>query len=216
VVVLTFGTGVVDAASFLHLGGAFSSVITGNMVLLGVAAGSRNAALALHGGLALAGYAAGVAIGAPLAGPHPQQDQSVWPARVTICLAAEAVVLIGFSAGWLAAGGHPGTSGKLALLATGAVAMGMQSAAVRRLGQMSSTYLTSTLTGIVAGLATRQRPAGFGRSLGSLAAIVAGAAASIAVAAAAPDLLPVLVLLPPAAVLASGPRLHHEPAGDRR
>ncbi len=214
VVFLTFGTGVVDAVSFLRLGGAFSSVITGNMVLLGVAAGHHDATLAVHGSLALAGYALGVMAGAPLAGPAPERQQPVWPVRVTICLAAETAILVVFSAGWLAAGGRPGTAGKLALLAIAAVAMGMQSAAVRRLGQMSSTYLTSTLTGIVAGLVTRQRPAGLGRSLGSLAAIVVGAAGSSVVAADVPDWLPLLVLAPLAAVLAYSLRLWHAPAAD--
>src|ERR1035441_8733068 len=91
---------------------------------------------------------------------------------------------------------------------------GGQGAAVRRLGQMSSTYLTSTLTGIVAGLVTRQRPAGLGRSLGSLAAIVVGAAGSSVVAADVPDWLPLLVLAPLAAVLAYSLRLWQAPAAD--
>jgi hypothetical protein len=43
--------------------------------------------------------------------------------------------------------------------------MGMQSTAVRRLGPMSATYLTSTLTGIVTGLAIRRWPAGWQRSI---------------------------------------------------
>ena len=46
VVVLTVTTGGVDAAAFLHLGHVFSSVITGTMVLLGVAAGTHDAVLA--------------------------------------------------------------------------------------------------------------------------------------------------------------------------
>ena len=67
VVVLTVTTGGVDAAAFLHLGHVFSSVITGTMVLLGVAAGTHNAVLAENCAVALASYVAGVAIAAPLA-----------------------------------------------------------------------------------------------------------------------------------------------------
>ena len=37
-VLLTLTTGAVDASCFLHLGNVFSSVITGNLILLGVAA----------------------------------------------------------------------------------------------------------------------------------------------------------------------------------
>lgn len=35
---LTFGAGAIDIASFTRLGGVFSSVMTGNLVLLGLAA----------------------------------------------------------------------------------------------------------------------------------------------------------------------------------
>jgi len=37
-VLLTLTTGAVDASCFLHLGHVFSSVVTGNLILLGVAA----------------------------------------------------------------------------------------------------------------------------------------------------------------------------------
>jgi uncharacterized membrane protein YoaK (UPF0700 family) len=39
-VLLTFGTGVVDGSTFLSLGHVFASVMTGNLVLLGLAAGT--------------------------------------------------------------------------------------------------------------------------------------------------------------------------------
>jgi hypothetical protein len=78
----------------------------------------------------------------------------------------------------------------------------MQSAATRRLGQMSSTYLTSTLLGVLAGLATRTKPDGLGRSLGALAAIVVGALAGGILARSAYAWLPAAVLLPPAVVVA--------------
>lgn len=106
--------------------------------------GERHGALAIGSGLALGAYAAGVLAGGALAGPMPG-GQPVWPRRTTITMAAELVVLAGFSAGWLAVGGHPSDGVRLTLLALTAAAMGMQSAAVRLLGQMSTTYLTSTL-----------------------------------------------------------------------
>ena len=70
VVVLTLTTGAVDAVTFLRLGNVFSSVITGNLVLLGVAAGRASARLAVNSGLALAGYAAGALAGGAVAGNH--------------------------------------------------------------------------------------------------------------------------------------------------
>ena len=114
VVVLTVTTGALDAVSYLRLGKVFSSVITGNLVLLGVAAGQQTAVLALHAGVALAGYGTGVVAGGRLAGT-PQRGQPVWPVQVTVTLGAELAVLVAFSAGWLAAGGHPAGGGRLAL-----------------------------------------------------------------------------------------------------
>jgi hypothetical protein len=49
-VLLTLTTGAVDASCFLHLGNVFSSVITGNLILLGVAAATQSSSLAIHGG----------------------------------------------------------------------------------------------------------------------------------------------------------------------
>jgi uncharacterized membrane protein YoaK (UPF0700 family) len=195
IVVLTITTGAVNAVSFLALGKVFSSIITGNLVLLGVAVTTHSSAEAIHASLAIAGYAAGILIGAPLAALRSPQV-GAWPASVTATLGAELVVLAGFCVGWELSDGSPHDGGQLALLIVAAAAMGMQSAAVRRLGHMSSTYLTSTLLAVLAGLATRTRPAGLGRSLGALAAIVVGALAGGMLARSAYAWLPVAVLLP--------------------
>ena len=53
VVLLTVTTGAVDAASFMHLGHVFCSVVTGTMVLLGIAAGTHDAGLAINCAVAL-------------------------------------------------------------------------------------------------------------------------------------------------------------------
>jgi uncharacterized membrane protein YoaK (UPF0700 family) len=205
--VLTLTTGVVDAVTFVRLGKVFSSVITGNLALLGIAAGRQAAALARDAGLALAGYAAGVMLGALLAGT-PEPGQPVWPARVSYALAAETALLAAFSGEWLAAGGHPIGGSRIALLLLAAAAMGMQSTTVRRLGQVSTTYLTSTLTALFTGLALRQKPEGAGRSTAILVTAVGGAALGTLAALNAPDWVPAAVLIPIAAVLAGslGPR----------
>ncbi len=69
--------------TYLRLGKVFSSVITGNLALLGVSAGQRNAGLALNGGLALAGYGLGVLAGGAFA-RTPEDGQPTWPRRVTV------------------------------------------------------------------------------------------------------------------------------------
>jgi uncharacterized membrane protein YoaK (UPF0700 family) len=201
VVVLALTTGAMDAATYLRLGKVFSSVITGNLALLGVAAGQQNLSLAENGGLALAGYGLGVLIGGAIA-RTPDDRQPVWPRQVTVTLAAELLILAGFSGGWLAAAGHPSGGGRLALLAVAGGAMGMQSTAVRRLGKMSTTYLTSTLTGLLQALAIRRWPPEWQRSAGVLVAFVAGAVAGAVAALEAPSLVPAAVLIPLAAVVA--------------
>ncbi|HET7013299.1 MAG TPA: YoaK family protein [Streptosporangiaceae bacterium] len=206
VVVLTLTSGAVDAATFLRLGHVFSSVVTGNLVLLGIAAGQRSASLALSGGLALAGYAAGVLLGGVLAG-ESQRAQPVWPRAVTVALGAEFTLLAGFTAGWLLTGGRPGADARLILLAVATVAMGVQTAAVRRLGQMSSTYLTSTLAGLVTALAVRRRPEDWQRSSGTLLGIVTGALLGALTATQFPDWLPVVILAPLAVAITASLRI---------
>ena len=131
VVLLTITSGAVNAVSFLALGKVFSSVITGNLVLLGVAATTHSSTQAVHAGLAIAGYAAGVLMGAPLAARRSHRA-GTWPASVTATLGAELIVLAGFCIGWELSAGSPHGGGQLALLIVAAAAMGMQSAAVRR------------------------------------------------------------------------------------
>lgn len=201
VVVLALTTGTVDAVTFVRLGKVFSSVITGNLALLGVAAGRQDTALAENAGLALAGYALGVIAGGALAGT-PAKRQPVWPRRVTVALVAELVLLAGFSGGWLALAGHPSGGPRLVLLAVLAAAMGTQAAAVRRLGRMSTTYLTSTLTGLLEALAVRRWPSASRRSTGILVAFVAGAIAGASAVLHAPALVPVAVMVPVAVVVA--------------
>jgi uncharacterized membrane protein YoaK (UPF0700 family) len=201
VVLATVTTGAVNAVTFLFLGKVFSSVITGNLVLLGVSAVTHSPSEALHSGVGLAGYAAGVAAGAPLAARG--KDHGVtWPRSVTTTLTAELCVLAAFCVGWELSDGRPRGGAQLVLLALLAAAMGMQSAAIRRLGQMSSTYLTSTLTGVVAALTTGTLPDAMGRSLGAIAAMVVGALAGGILATKACAWLPVMILLPLGLVIA--------------
>ena len=195
VVVLTLTTGAVDVISFLALGNVFSSVVTGDLVLLGAAAGTGRPELAVHSGVALAGYMVGVAAGAPLAARR-HDATGTWPPSVTVTLAVELVILVAFSVGWELAGAHPSAGAQLALVAVLAAAMGLQAAAVRRLGQMSTTYLTSTLTALVAGLVTGSKPDGMARSLGVLATLIIGAVVASVLLEEARAWVPLVILVP--------------------
>jgi len=200
VVILTLCTGALDAVCFLRLGRVFSSVITGNLALLGIAVGEKNGGLAANGGLTLAGYAAGVVLGTLFAGTA-ERGQPVWPRRVSVTLVVELGILVVFSAGWLVWSSHRGTATRMVLLVLAAAAMGVQTAAVRRLGQMSTTYLTSTLTGLFAALATWRMPDEWQRSVGVIVALVVGAIFGSLAATLAPSWLPAAVLVPQVCVL---------------
>jgi len=62
-IALTFGSGAADVASFTRLGNVFTSVMTGNIVLWGLAAASRSLTLFSHTAVAIAGSMFGVAGG---------------------------------------------------------------------------------------------------------------------------------------------------------
>ena len=198
VVALGLTTGAADVTTFLILGKVFSSVITGNLVLLGLAAGSRSASDAVHAGLAVGGYAAGVAAGTIIA-RRGAGTGDAWPVSVTAALSVELALLCPFTALWEATGRQAGP--QLTLLAFLAAAMGVQTAAVRQLGQMSSTYLTSTFAGLVAGLITRGTQEGRWRSAGVIVSLLAGAYAGALLLRSAPGAVPALIAAPLAAVI---------------
>lgn len=204
-VLLAVTTGATDATAFERLGHTFASVITGNLVLMGVSAARGDGALALSSGVALAGYALGVMIAAPR-GKAPDQD-SHWPAGTTSALAGDLACLVVFAVGWELTDGRPGRTTQTLLLALAAVAMGMQSTAVRRLGQMSTTYLTSTYTALFEALVARQWSDEYVRSIGILVMAFAGAAGATGLIVLARSLVPVLQLLPLAIVIVSARRL---------
>jgi uncharacterized membrane protein YoaK (UPF0700 family) len=192
-VALTFASGVTDITSFTRLGNVFSSVMTANLALLGLAVARESGELATHTTVAFIGYVAGVALGTLAPGPAQQQDVP-WPHRVTTTLAAELVIFAGFTAGWELTGGHPTGASQLILLAVGTLAMGIQSSAMRKVGpRVSTTYLTGTLTGAVASLVNRDRPLREHRlEFAVLGALTAGAAAGGGLIFAAPRTVPIL------------------------
>ncbi len=148
VLVLTWAAAGVDAISYLGLGHVFTANMTGNAVLLGLAIGQGQGLAALRSIVALAGFALGAAVGAIIAEKGPQHND--WPVAVTRAVAAEGIILGLFALGW-----HLGirSGGTLySLITLSAVAMGIQSAAIRHLKVpgIATTYITGTLTSLVA------------------------------------------------------------------
>jgi uncharacterized membrane protein YoaK (UPF0700 family) len=149
--VLTLTAGSVDAISYLGLGHVFTAMMTGNTVLLGLALAQGEVLAALRSIVALIGFALGVFVGAIIVGRDSEPAE--WPAVVTAALALEAAIL-GISAATSCLLDSTRTSVIYWLIILLALAMGIQSAAVRRLGVpgIATTYITGTLTTLIVDL----------------------------------------------------------------
>jgi uncharacterized membrane protein YoaK (UPF0700 family) len=216
-IALTFASGAADVASFTRLGEVFTSVMTGNIVLWGLAAARGSLSLFSHTAVSIVGYIAGVAVGTWVAhgakengSEGDSRPAGVLPAHIIWVLLAELTLLIGFAVGWEVTGASPAGWAQFSLLATLAAAMGMQSSAVKDMGltEVSTTYLTGTLTGLVSSLASpgQDTPHGL-RRFGVLIGLVAGASLCGLFIATAADGVPALPLaaLITTLVLAIGP-----------
>jgi uncharacterized membrane protein YoaK (UPF0700 family) len=175
---LSLTTGLVDAASVLGLGKVFTANMTGNVVFLGFAIAGTPGFVVGPFIVALVTFMAGALlagrIGKSLAGR---------PLRRWLLTAAvvEAALLWGAAAiafGFCIAAQAPRWA-LYAIIAATAVAMGFRNATVRQLkvADLTTTVLTLTITGIAADstLAGGGNP-NWGRRVGSVVAILAGAA----------------------------------------
>ena len=148
-VALALTSGYVDAVSYLGLGAVFTSNMTGNTVLLGLALAQAQGLAGVRSGVALVGFVVGVAIGAPIV-RRARKDE--WPPAVTIACAVEFVVLLALAIWGALLGSRPVGEAVYPLIALAAIAMGLQSVAVRALGVpgVVTTYITGTWVSMIA------------------------------------------------------------------
>jgi uncharacterized membrane protein YoaK (UPF0700 family) len=141
---LALAAGVVDAASYLGLGRVFTANMTGNTVLLGVALARGSGADAARSATALAGFCLGVAGGVALLG-----TKGHWPRIAARAFGLEAAALAALLTSWSTLGYG---SIRYWLIVASGIAMGAQSAAVRRsdVRGVNTTYMTSTLVNAIA------------------------------------------------------------------
>ena len=148
---LTLAAASIDAISYLGLGHVFTAMMTGNTVLLGLALAQGEVLAALRSVLALIGFALGVFAGAIIV--ERESEPAEWPAAVTAALAFETFILAIFAATSTL---FESTRGGIiyVLIILSALAMGIQSVAVRRLGVpgIATTYITGTLTSLMVDL----------------------------------------------------------------
>ncbi|MEV1019519.1 YoaK family protein [Streptomyces sp. NPDC050264] len=189
---LAGASGAVDALAFTVLGTVFAGVMTGNLVLLGVAVGHLGHGSGSGEGMsaplyALGGYVAGAALVAFLCRGAARCPE--WPGRVVACLAAQGVLLAGVAVVAGVCDGRPDAVGRTVLLVVAAVSMGGQSAAMVAAGSGAAptTYFTGTLTTLVTGFADGSRREGGQPWVAArLLAVVGGAVCAVAVHTAAP------------------------------
>jgi uncharacterized membrane protein YoaK (UPF0700 family) len=152
--VLTFTTGLIDAACYLGLGHVFAANMTGSVVLLGFGiAGSPGLPVVsplVSLGAFLIGAGAGGILAARVASRHRL--------HVATALLVELVLLSIATVLAAALDVRAGATSGDTLIALLALAMGVRNATVRRIGvpDLTTTVLTMTLTG----LAADSRPAG--------------------------------------------------------
>lgn len=152
ILLLTWVAGTIDAIGYLGFGHVFTANMTGNAVLLGIAVGQRQGLAAVRSIVALLGFVSGVSVGAVLA--HRSGTEAS-PRRAFLGPAlVEAIVLAAFALVFHLPSIPRNQTTLYILIALSAVAMGIQSAAVRRLKLpgIATTVITVTITSLVAGL----------------------------------------------------------------
>ena len=207
-IALTFAAGSVDAVALLRLD-VFTAVMTGNIVLLGLAVGQGAFGNALRSIVALGAYSVGVIVGARIVGAVAIETH--WSPKVTRALAIEWVLQAAFLIGWLLTGARPDGVAAATLIAFSGVAMGIQAATARALAPgMSTTYVTGTLTGLLSELSALGSVSGDRRRRASIVvALALGAVAGALALSAVPAFAPAIPLVVVGGVvLVAATRLH--------
>jgi|SRR6266511_2607899 len=235
---LTVSSGAVDAVSFLALGKVFTAFITGNVAFLGMAiactTGSTIYGVAppriLWVLAALTGFAVGVYLGTKIVRSSRQtathkgeQPNGVaWPRGTTLTLGLALLAHLCFVLIWFATGARPGENLIPVLLAAWALAMGMQSAAVRNLKVegIFTTAATATFIFLFAAVANGVPLTGDERRRmrGVLASLAVGATAGGLLLIHAPIYAPVLPFVITIGVVATAAIAfrHHDEAHESR
>ena len=188
--------GATDVLAVTQLGGAFASVMTGNVVLLGASLPERNGARAIGLALAVGAWVVGVALATALTRRPAGDLVETWSGRVLMMLGLELVILVALLVGWAMTGGAPRGGLRELLLASATLAMGTQTGSYRSVptSMTSTTYFTGTFTGVVAELVVGRLARDDLAMLAALAAGAVGASVLVATVTAWAPALPVALL----------------------
>ena len=143
---LTVSSGAVDAISFLALGKVFSAFMTGNIAFLGLRVAGATAPGAVAIVVSMAAFAVGVYLSTRIV--KASEASGIWSQRVTVALGVSLIPHAVFEVVWFASNGQPSIEVAHVLLGSWALAMGMQSAAVRRL-RVEGVFTTAATATII-------------------------------------------------------------------
>jgi uncharacterized membrane protein YoaK (UPF0700 family) len=157
VLLFTFAAGCVDAISYLAVH-VFTANMTGNAVLLGIYVGQGRGAAAVNSLIAMIVFIAGVVLGAVLAGEGGDKAKTLASVRTEVIF--ETVILAVFAGAFLLPLPREARVVSLLVIISSALAMGLQSAAVRRLHLpgIATTYITGTITNLFFGITQHWGP----------------------------------------------------------
>ncbi|MGW0038068.1 YoaK family protein [Gordonia sp. NPDC003376] len=205
--ILTFVTGMVDAAGYLGLDKVFVGNMTGNVVILGMGASGTDGLPVLGPTVALGTFVAAAYVTRTFLRDQP----AGWTRRNSWCLAANTVIFAGCA---IAALTVHHTSAQIVEAAASAFAMGNQAYLARRANvkDMTTVVVTSTLV-MLAGESTSLRDRRLAAVLAMALGAVAGALVLTHVHLAGVFLVAGLLTVG-AAILAH--RRHVTDVGDRR
>jgi uncharacterized membrane protein YoaK (UPF0700 family) len=176
-VLLTAGTGLVDAVSYIGIGQVFTANMTGNIVLLGFAAVGIHGFSLSKSLTALFGFLLGAVIGGRIAVRLASVANSRW---MSLAFACESIFLLGSTVAAIGYQSEPQQVLRtIAVILLTAMAMGVRNATIRKLAvpDLTTTVLTLTLTGLAAdsSLAGGSNPRWIRRVL-AIASMLTGAA----------------------------------------
>lgn len=150
---LAVASGVTDVTTFLSLGDVFTSAMTGNTALLGIALSQGRLVSAAHSLCALLGFALGAMLGAAINLRKRQNNADVLDV-VRLLLLIEICCLGAFAAILTSTGAPPESAVLYALILLSAIGMGLQGVAARQINSpgVNTIVFTSTLVSIVISL----------------------------------------------------------------
>ena len=170
---LTFGTGIVDAVGYLGLDRVFTGNMTGNVVILGMALVGGNGLPVLGPLVALGGFM----LGAALAGRVLRRADDPWSGRTTALLGLVAVLVLALALVLLLVE-DPAEATLLVVTGVLGGAMGVQAGTARFIGvkDVTTVVVTSTITGLAAdSVLGSGKGGGTGRRALAVLVIIAGA-----------------------------------------